>query len=109
MGEDINYMDYFSMPWRRLPDLVPDYDDRSRFLPYHAEKNHIQCEELDEWGVGSQGYAQFHAYDADVLPSAGCGVFGCIGAVSPAYLLKGKESGPEGIWQTPSMPADWHQ
>lgn len=52
MGEDVDYMDYFSMPWRRLPDLIPDDDDRSRFLPYHAEKNHIQCEELDEWGVG---------------------------------------------------------
>ena len=52
VGEDVDYMDYFSMPWRRLPDLIPDDDDRSRFLPYHEEKNHIRCEELDEWGVG---------------------------------------------------------
>lgn len=51
-GADQNYMDYFKIPMRRLPDLVPDDDDRSRFLKYHVPENHIQLSELDEWGIG---------------------------------------------------------
>ena len=51
-GQDQDYMDFFEVPMRRLPDLVPDNDDRSRFLPYHNPANHIQLSELDEWGVG---------------------------------------------------------
>lgn len=52
MGEQTDYMEHFSMPWRRLPDLIPDDDDRSRFLHYHASTDRIVLEELDEWGVG---------------------------------------------------------
>lgn len=47
-----DYMSFFRMPWKRLPDLLPDNDDRSRFLPYHAAGDHIKLEELDEWGIG---------------------------------------------------------
>ncbi|MEG2456111.1 MAG: uroporphyrinogen decarboxylase family protein, partial [Oscillospiraceae bacterium] len=49
---DEDYMQHFEMPWRRLPDLCPDDDDRSRFLPYHSPEDHITLEELDEWGIG---------------------------------------------------------
>lgn len=49
-GDD--YMSYFQMPWRRLPNLKPDDGDLSRFLPCHAPADHILLEELDEWGVG---------------------------------------------------------
>lgn len=52
VGGGQDYMAYFGMPWKRLPDLIPDDDDRSRFLPYHAPGDHIALEELDEWGVG---------------------------------------------------------
>ena len=51
-GEDKDYFDFFEMPWRRLPDLVPDDDDRSRFLPFHNPRNKLKVEELDEWGIG---------------------------------------------------------
>ena len=51
-GQDQDYLDFFEVPMRRLPDLVPDNDDRSRFLPYHNPANHIRLSELDEWGVG---------------------------------------------------------
>lgn len=51
-GTDGDYMAFFQMPWKRLPDLVPDDDDRSRFLSYHAPEDRIKLEELDEWGVG---------------------------------------------------------
>lgn len=54
-GADANYMDYFEVPMRRLPDLVPDDDDRTRFLAFHDPANHIQLDELDEWGVGHRG------------------------------------------------------
>lgn len=47
-----DYMSFFHMPWKRLPDLVPEEDDRTRFLPYHDSADHILLEELDEWGVG---------------------------------------------------------
>lgn len=46
---DQSYFDYFEIPWRRLTDLRPDDDDRSRFAPYFAG-THI--DEIDEWGVG---------------------------------------------------------
>ena len=46
---DLDYFDYFQMPWRRLPDLIPENDDRSRFEPYHAGKHY---DDIDEWGVG---------------------------------------------------------
>lgn len=46
---DESYFDYFKMPWRRLPDLKPDDDDRSRFEPYHEGQHY---DEIDEWGVG---------------------------------------------------------
>lgn len=47
-----DYMQYFQMPWKRLPALIPDNDDRGRFLVYHNPTNHITLQELDEWGVG---------------------------------------------------------
>ena len=46
---DLNYCDYFKMPWRRLPDLKPENDDRSRFEPYFKGERY---DEIDEWGVG---------------------------------------------------------
>lgn len=46
------YDRYFGMPWKRLPDLVPDMDDRNRFLPYHAANQLDPAFEIDEWGVG---------------------------------------------------------
>ena len=29
-GEDSDYMEYFQMPWRRVGELLPDDEDRSR-------------------------------------------------------------------------------
>ena len=51
-GTEESYQNYFSVPMRRISELVPDDDDRSRFLRFHDEKNHIQVSELDEWGIG---------------------------------------------------------
>ena len=45
----LSYFDYFEMPWRRLRDLTPENDDRSRFEPYFQGERH---DEIDEWGVG---------------------------------------------------------
>lgn len=46
---DESYFDYFEMPWRRVSELVPDDDDRTRFEKYHAGKHY---DTIDEWGVG---------------------------------------------------------
>ena len=49
-GSALSYQDYFDMPWRKLPDLLPDDDDRSRFGKYHPVVD--DATEIDEWGVG---------------------------------------------------------
>lgn len=52
-GEDSDYMEYFQMPWRRVGELLPDDEDRSRFLPYYGGKVGDNVE-IDEWGVGHE-------------------------------------------------------
>lgn len=49
-GPGSNYMEYFGMPWRRVGDLVPDNQDKSRFLSYYGQLG--ENVEIDEWGVG---------------------------------------------------------
>ena len=51
-GSSLPYDAYFGMPWKRLPDLVPDQDDRTRFLRYHEGLGNDPAFEIDEWGVG---------------------------------------------------------
>ena len=51
-GSSLPYDAYFGMPWKRLPDLVPDQDDRTRFLRYHEGMGNDPAFEIDEWGVG---------------------------------------------------------
>lgn len=52
----MDYMEYFNMPWKRLPDLIPDNIDKSCFLSYHMKDN-VTLDELDEWGIGHRATA----------------------------------------------------
>lgn len=47
----VEYREYFEMPLKSVPGLIPDDTDKSRFLSYH-KKDEITLDELDEWGVG---------------------------------------------------------
>ena len=49
---DLPYNEYFQMPWKRIADLRPDNDDRTRFAHYHAAAGLDAAGEIDEWGVG---------------------------------------------------------
>ncbi len=49
---DQDYRDFFKMPWRRLPDLVPDNGDKYRFSTYHSKNGLDPSSEIDLWGVG---------------------------------------------------------
>lgn len=51
-----DYMDYFQMPWKRLPELRPDVDLRSQYLSYHKDSE-LTKDEIDEWGVGHRATA----------------------------------------------------
>ena len=52
-GEGSDYMEYFRMPWRNTGGLIPDDEDRSRFLPYYGGKVGANVE-IDEWGIGHE-------------------------------------------------------
>lgn len=54
---NLDYQTYFKMPWKRLPDLVPDNDDRTRFEVYHTQPKLDVKTEIDEWGVGHRATA----------------------------------------------------
>ena len=51
-----DYMDYFKMPWKRLPELQPDVDLRPQYQKYHQAAG-LTEEEIDEWGVGHRATA----------------------------------------------------
>lgn len=51
-GKNIDYMDYFEMPWRRVGDLIPENQDLSRFYKYY--ESIPENMEIDEWGVGHE-------------------------------------------------------
>ena len=51
-----DYMDYFQMPWKRLPELRPDTDLRAQYMKYHQASG-LTEEEIDEWGVGHRATA----------------------------------------------------
>ena len=51
-----DYMDYFKMPWKRLPELRPDKDLRPQYQKYHQAVG-LAEEEIDEWGVGHRATA----------------------------------------------------
>ncbi len=48
-----DYQSDFDMPWRRLPDLVPDDTGLARFEPYHRGRLNPNVT-VDEWGVGHE-------------------------------------------------------
>lgn len=51
-GPGSDYMEYFGMPWRRVGDLIPEEEDRSRFAEYFDDPGENM--EIDEWGVGHE-------------------------------------------------------
>lgn len=51
-GENVDYRDYYNIPWRKMPKLIPDNPDRECFLSFHAPEDGIIIDNLDEWGVG---------------------------------------------------------
>lgn len=50
--KELDYVDYFQMPWKRISDLKPDQEGTERFLKYYEALK--PGTEIDEWGVAHE-------------------------------------------------------